>query len=442
MSSPSEAAIAGDEASRDQGLVRAIGTAGLALAIVNGVVGGGIFVLPASLADAVGPAAPLAYLLCAVAMGAVVICFAEAGSRVPTSGGSYGYVEAAFGSRAGFVTGMSVWLSSALACGGIAAALAAAIAALVPALGNSGGRAVVIVAAVGGIAFVNALGVRSGARLTSIATIVKLIPLGVLLLLGTATIDWSALPPPTVALGEADIGRAVILALFAFSGMETVLASSGEVKRPSRTVPRATMLGMGFVLVLYIGLQLVTQGLLGDALARSATPLADAIAVIDPRLRILLLVGTALSLLGWIASDIIGAPRVLFAFGRDGLLPAALGQLDPRSRAPVIAIVVHSLVVLALALSGTFVQLAILSSLSTAIIYFAACAAAWALHRRDIAVLGDPLSFRILPLAALAGMACMIAIVALASPSEMLALAGLVAGSIAIHAVATRRRAA
>src|SRR3982750_3991255 len=102
---------------RDHGLVRAIGPIAFAAAITNEVVGSGLYRLPASMATAAGVAAPLAYLACLVAMSAVVLCFAEAGSRVPTSGGPYGYVEAAFGKMPGFVAGILVRFSSVLACG-------------------------------------------------------------------------------------------------------------------------------------------------------------------------------------------------------------------------------------------------------------------------------------------------------------------------------------
>ncbi len=123
-------------AARDEGLRRGIGTFGLAAATVNAVIGAGIFSLPAGMARAAGPYALIAYLLCALAMAAVVLCFAEAGSRVPTSGGPYGYVEAAFGPLPAFVMGVLLWLSAVLASGGIAAGLADALARFVPSLGG------------------------------------------------------------------------------------------------------------------------------------------------------------------------------------------------------------------------------------------------------------------------------------------------------------------
>src|ERR1700678_2753040 len=87
---------------RDAGLLRTIGTRGLAANIINSVIGAGIFAVPAALAACIGPYGPLAFLVCGVAIGAVAICFAEGGSRMPTSGGPYGYIDAAFGPLAGY----------------------------------------------------------------------------------------------------------------------------------------------------------------------------------------------------------------------------------------------------------------------------------------------------------------------------------------------------
>jgi APA family basic amino acid/polyamine antiporter len=103
--------------SRDDGLVRKVGPWGLAASVVGIVVGAGIFAVPGALAAAVGPYAPFAFLVCGLAIGAVAICFAEGGSRMPTSGGVYGYIEAAFGPLTGYVAGMLLLVGDVLACG-------------------------------------------------------------------------------------------------------------------------------------------------------------------------------------------------------------------------------------------------------------------------------------------------------------------------------------
>jgi basic amino acid/polyamine antiporter, APA family len=413
--------------SRDAGLRRGIGAFALAAAIVNIVIGGGIFSAPAKMAAAAGPYAFVAYLLCAVAMGAVVLSFAEAGSRVPSSGGVYGYVEAAFGPLAGFVAGVLLWLSCVLACGGIAAAFADALAGFVPALDGVWARNLLITLIVAGMAAINLVGVAPASRVIGAITAVKLIPLALFVVVGLAFVDGAKLHAGA-APNVDGIGRAILLALFAFQGMETTLSVSGEVDRPARTLPLALIGAMAFVAIAYVAIQTVAQGLLGASLAGAKAPLAEAMRTIDPRLGVLLLIGTVLSLGGWIGSDILGAPRVLFAFARDGFLPRSLGQLSKRD-VPANAIVVHSIIAILLAVTGTFERLAVLSALVGCALYIGGCAAAWRLRDRDVALAGRPVRLPALKLWVVLGIVAMAACIALGSWGEIAALIGVIAAS-------------
>lgn len=427
------------ERPRDAGLVRVVGPLALAASIVNIVVGGAIFVVPAALAASVGAYAWLVFLACAVVVGAVAICFAEGGSRVPTSGGPYGAIEAALGPLAGYVAGTCLWVCDVLACGGIAAALADAVVTPLPAALRTAVHAAVIVGVVGGVALVNVGGVGRGARLVAAATTLKGIPLAMFVVVGAVSLRPSRLseaPAPTTA----GLGHALILALFAFMGMETALGASGEVAHPSRTIPRAIAIAMATVTVLFVGIQVVAQGILGASLAQSGAPLADAMGRVHPGLRVVMVAGTALSMLGWIGSDLLGSPRIVFAMARDGWLPRALGAVHPSTRVPHVAILVYAGVAIALALSGTFAQLAVLSALATAPVYVMGCAAAWALARRGVALSGEPLGFRRIGPAALTGAAGMLGMVALASRAEILGLLALLAFCLVSY-VALRRRA-
>ena len=430
------------EIGRDHGLRRGIGVLGLAAAVVNAVVGAGVFVLPAAMARAAGGSALWAYAACAVVMGAVVLCCAEAGSRVPTSGGVYGYVNAAFGPLAGFVSGVLLWLSCVLACGGIASALADAVARLSPALASPGARAAVIVLAVGGPAALNMAGVGAASRVISAATAVKLIPLALFVGVGVLFAHAPASAPATAHPADlGGVGRAALLALFAFQGMETVLGASGEVDRPSRSLPVALAAAMAFVLALYVGVQLVAQGLLGPALGASSAPLADGLARVDPRLGQVVALGAAVSMAAWIGSDLLGAPRVLFAFARDGHLPAWLGRVTGRG-VPGPAIAVHALLAMGLALTGVFEQLAVLSVLGACGLYIAACLAAWRLARRGVAELGPPLRLPGLTAAAALGAVGMAVAVAMARPAEIAGFVGAVVVSAGLYVLGRGRRAA
>ncbi len=380
----------------------------------------------------VGPQAPLAFAACAVAMGAVVACAADAGRRVPTSGGIYGTVTAGLGPRAGFVTGfVGIWLSSVLSCGGIAAAFADGVGHAVPAVAAGLPRAALIVGVLAALMLVNLRGVGFAARFLTVATVVKLVPLALFVGVGAWFVTGANLHAGTASGGEG-FGRAVIFALFAFSGMETPLSASGEAADPRRTVPRAIVLAMVFVLALYVAVQLVAQGLLGAGLAAAKdAPLADAIRTVSPALALVLAAGATLSRLIWIGSDLFGAPRVLFAFARDRLLPAWLGTVDARYKVPRTAIVVHTVLVAILAVSGTFEALAILSGLASTLLYSMNSAAAWRLARASGA--------RAWPVAVAAavGIAAMVAIAAQAKPQELLGLAA--ATVIALGLYSARR---
>jgi amino acid transporter len=412
-------------ASRDVGLERTVGVGSLAASFICVVIGGGIFALPAALAASVGPYAPAAILVCAIAVGCIVICMAEAGSRVASSGGVYGGIHTAFGPLAGYISGMLFCVGNVLAGGGIAAALADVVSNVVPAPLKAAVHVLVIVGVVGGIVLVNVGGTGRGMRLVSVATLLKVAPLVIFVAVGAAAVHAVNFIP-AAAIHTDGFGRALILALFAFTGMETGLCASGEVQNPARNIPRALAMALFAITLLYTGIQVVAQGILGASLAQSTVPLADAMARVSPVLRVLMLVGAAVSMFGYLGADILGSPRMLFAFARDGLLPGALGRLHARSNVPHLAIICYALIAIVLALTGTFAELAVLSTLTAAALYILSCAAAWMLARRGVAEAGEPLNFKWLPTAAVIGIGSMLCAIALAAQEEIIGLAALI----------------
>lgn len=391
----------------ESSLVRSIGTTALAASIVNVTIGGGIFRLPADMSAQLGATAPLAYLLCAVAMGLIVMCMAEAGSRVSLTGGPYAYVEVAFGPFVGFLSGFLLWMLLTFAMAAVATVLVANLGTLVPALGSRAASMVALIAIYGVFAAVNILGVERGARLNTALTIAKLLPLLLLIAGGLFAVDARNLavtdPPPL-----ATLARSSLLLIFVFAGIEAALVPGGEVKDPARTVPRAIFIAMAAVTLLYAGLQFVAQGVLGAALATSkAAPLADAAGMaLGAWARQVLLVGAVISMLGHAGAMILATPRTLFAFARDGFLPAALARTHPAHRTPAVAILVQCAIVLVLAISSTFEQLAILANLSILVVYALCCLAAWQLRRRGVRMGGTP--FRIPAAGVVIVLACLV----------------------------------
>ena len=365
-----------------ENLTRAIGTFGLAAGIINITIGGGIFRLPASVAGSLGAAAPLAYLICAAAMGLIVMCIADAGKRVPLTGGPYAYVATAFGGYAGFLSGVMLWMLGTFASAAVATVFAGSVGALVPALASRPMQIVLLAVALGFWALVNARGVTIGNRLNGVATVAKLMPLVLLAVLGAffiepANLTWTSTP------AAGDFARTSLLLIFAFAGIECALVPSGEVRDVERTVPRAIALAMIGITALYILLQLVAQGILGAALpASAAAPLADAARVsLGGWAGALLLAGASISTFGHIGGMTLSIPRMIYAFGRDGYLPALFGRVSAGSQAPLAAIALHVVLTFALASTGTFEKLAIMGNVSALAIYFGCALASWQLRR-------------------------------------------------------------
>ncbi|MBV9009545.1 MAG: amino acid permease [Verrucomicrobia bacterium] len=378
----------------DEQLVRAIGVPALTANIVSSTIGAGIFVIPAAVAKGLGAAAPLAFVCCAIAMVLFVTCFAIAGSRVSLTGGLYAYVEVAFGRYVGFLAGVLYFLTALGAVAGVVNVLANSVALALPFLGGPVMRVIVMFVVYGGLVWINIRGVREGAGAVTVITVAKLLPLLVFICAGfffihPASLAWSNWP------GSKSLGDAVILLIFAFVGIEVALIPSGEVKNPARTVPRSAYLALIITTAIYICIQLVAQGTLGAELAKYPdAPLAESAAKFLGNLgRILLLVGATISAFGFVTSDILSSPRMIFAFGRDGALPRFFAHVHPRYRSPDVAIITYAALAFILSLTGTFEELAVLSNVAVLLMYLLCCAACWLLVQRNIGGGGEPFTF-------------------------------------------------
>ncbi|MSO82399.1 MAG: amino acid permease [Acidobacteria bacterium] len=377
--------------SSEAALVRALGVRQLTAAVVNATVGAGIFVIPALVSQGLGPAAPLAFLLCAAIMALIVTTLAMAGSRVALTGGIYAYVEVAFGPFAAFLAGVLQWLTGLLAVSSVATAMLDQLAALTPGIEARTAHLVALTLVLATLARLNVRGVRPGARLIEAVTVAKLVPLLVfvgvgIFFVGPATIAWPGLPD------REALGRSVLLLIFAYSGVEVAIAPSGEVKDPARTVPRSLFLALGLTTLLYVAIQLVAQGVFGALLSQQTTaPLAAAAGrFLGPAGITLMLLGAICSMFGYLCGDMLSSPRSLYALARDGFLPAPLARIHPAFHTPATAILVHAALVLLFASTNTFQSLAIISNVGLLLLYLLACAAALELSRRDVRIEGRP----------------------------------------------------
>jgi basic amino acid/polyamine antiporter, APA family len=387
--------VRGEAQGEENQLIREIGIPGLTANIVNATVGAGIFALPAAVASQMGSASPISYLICAVAMCLFVTSFAMAGSRVSLTGGLYAYVEVAFGRYLGFLAGVLYFVTAILAVSGIVDLIASSVAGLIPALANPIGRSVIIFAILALLVGINIRGVGVGARAVEGVTLIKLAPLLLFVVAGLFFLRADAFSWQGWPTGEK-VGRSVLQLLFAFVGVEVALVPSGEVKQPSRTVPRAIFGALAITTILYLGIQLVAQGLLGKDLAGAGdVALGEAAArIVGNAGRTVMLLALAVSAFGWTASDILSSPRIIFAFGRDGFLPKWFAHVHSRFRTPAVALVTYGFAAFALSYSSTFQKLAVLSNIAVLSLYILCFAAALVLQHRNVQGDGPPFTFR------------------------------------------------
>lgn len=416
----------------DNQLKRVIGPWGLGATAVNNAVGAGIFVLPALVAAILGPSAILAYFVCGLAVALVLTCYIEIGSFVHRSGGGVAYIEEAFGPMMGFLAwvlyavGFEVVANAALG-----AVLVDSAATVMPLLARGAPRVIALFVLFGGLAVVNICGVRHGIRISVALTIAKLLPLLFAIVAGILVMHWHELQ--WVGWPSAKkLGKASLTLFFAFQGIEEALAPSAEIRDPARTVPRAMFGATGALIVLYVALHVVSQGVLGDELAYQTTAPLAAVAgrIIGVAGRTLILAGVAVSIFGSLAGGVLSAPRAFFLAAEDGMLPMALARVHPRFHTPYVAILAVAALMFLLAVSGEFKHLAVMSSASILCVYLAVCLGALKLrYTRD----REPGAFRAPggPMVGILGSAVVVWLLSHSNRDEVGALMGTAAVAIA-----------
>jgi basic amino acid/polyamine antiporter, APA family len=352
-------------------LKREIGAVSLALNAINLTVGSGIFVLPAIVAASLGPSSFIAYIICGVLVILIMLCYAEVGSKIITTGGSYAYVEKAFGPLAGFLVNTLFWVGfSSLADAAVINAMTDMLTAWFPIFSILYVRVILFAAIFGLLAFINIRGVKEGANFAVATTIVKLAPLIALIFVGLFSIVPANLAIKTLP-GIKTIGETSLVLFFAFLGTETALTVSGEIKNPQKNIPKGIFMGVAGVLVIYMLLQFVAQGVLGNQLPlQKDAPLAAlATHLIGPVGGTVILITGVVSMFGLISGDILASPRMLFAASKDKLLPNFLGRIHPKFATPYWSIIVYSAAGFIFASASDFKKLAELASSSVLFIY-------------------------------------------------------------------------
>ena len=344
--------------------LRRLGTWDAAMIVIGGVIGAGIFRTPATLAQRTGSGWELLALW---AVGGLltlagVLCYAELGARRPQAGGSYIYLREAFGQLPAFLFG---WTMALINYPGSVAAVATAFADyFCAALGLSTLYVKpVAAAAIAFIVGVNLFGIRAGAWVQNIFTVLKLAAIALLVAVGVVLSDGhlgvTLAADPTHHVPTGALFGALLPVLFTYGGFHYLNDLAGEVRNPQRTLPRALGLGMAGVMVAYVLANFAYLAGLGHAgLAASHAPAADLMRrLLGDRGATLMALGIACSTFGYCNIAIAGGARVLQTMGADGMFFSAVGRIEPQSRAPQVALATLGAWAIVLAISGSFNQL-------------------------------------------------------------------------------------
>lgn len=362
------------------GLIRGIGIVGGALLVLNGMVGSGIFALPPVVAANAGTLSPWLFLATSVLFMTVVLTFAALASFFRESGGPVLYATAAFGPLVGFSTGWMYYVSRVVALAANARILQIYLGAIWPWFHSDVGQIAVVTTIIGGLTIINVRGVKNGVRTLGVFSVLKIVPLLALILLGMQYFSAETLLPSGDDTID-ELGGTVLLLLYAFIGFETVLITAGETANPRSTLPRTMILMVIATGVFYCLIMAVYNSVLPSSTDPDAT-LIDVGRVLAGPVGVIAVTLTAIfSISGSLSSMMLAGPRLTFALGENRLLPEWFSHVHARFSTPANSVLFMGGLAFLIAVSGSFVKLAIATSLAR-LLAFIVCTAALPVIRK------------------------------------------------------------
>jgi amino acid transporter len=362
--------------------VRGIRRWDLVAVTINGIIGAGIFGLPSKVYGLIGGYSLIAFVVCALVVMLIILCFAEVGSRFKETGGPYLYAREAFGPTVAFEVGWLIWLARLTAFAANCNLMINYLTFFWAPANTGIIRAFIIIAVVIALTALNILGVRQAAIASNIFTIGKLVPMLIFIAIGLFFLNPQAFslgaPPSTGAFSQS-----VLLLLYAFTGFEMAVIPAGEIKNPQRDLPRALLIAMAVIATTYILIQIVCVGTLPD-LAKSTKPLADAgQRFMGTAGAAIISAGAIISVAGNLNITVLSASRVPFAIAEQKQLPSVFARVHPRFFTPYISIMVTTALMLILTLKSSFVAALTISTIARLVAYGVTCAALPVLRRRN-----------------------------------------------------------
>jgi len=363
-----------------EGLVRGIRKWDLVAVTINGIIGAGIFGLPSKVYALIGGYSLIAFVVCALVVMLIILCFAEVGSRFDETGGPYLYARAAFGPAVAFEVGWLIWLARLTAFAANCNLMVSYLSFFWAPANTGTVRAAIIGAVVAALTALNVLGVRQAAIASNIFTVGKLLPMLIFIAVGLFFVKG-----PGFALGPRPatgaFSQSVLLLLYAFTGFEMAVIPAGEIRDPRKHLPRALLIAMAVIATTYILIQVVCIGTLPE-LASSTKPLADAGArFMGTAGGAIISAGAIISVAGNLNITVLSASRVPFAISEQKQLPAFLARVHRRFFTPHLSIVITTTLMLILTLKSSFVAALTISTIARLVAYAVTCAALPVLRR-------------------------------------------------------------
>ena len=370
------------------GLKRDIGLWALVALGVGGVIGSGMFAMPAVMGSVAGPALIVAVVLTGIVTTLLAMSYAELGSAFPKTGGPYSLPRLALGDEGGFVMGWGYFLYSFIGTAAIIDIFVTYLQFYIPglAVGQTLTPLGTMIAVVALWIFtaINLVGVKWGALYGVITTVGKIIPLLLFAVVGLAFLDFRNFGNFT-AYGWTGITLAMAFEFWAFTGFEAVVIPSEEVKNPGRTIPRAMLLTMGIVIGIYTLISVAFVGMIrwtglglkvGDwsGIGSLSSPLANVAQGLGfPILAAIALIGALIATAGCGGDWVMLQARIPFAMAQDHLFWSPMAKVHSRYGTPYLSLIFASvLTMLIQILIPNFPSVALIASITALVPYAAA----------------------------------------------------------------------
>jgi amino acid transporter len=355
-------------------LVRGIRRWDLVAITINGIIGAGIFGLPSKVYALIGTYSLIAFVVCALVVALIILCFAEVSSRFKETGGPYLYAREAYAPAVAFEIGWLIWLARITAFAANCNLLINYLSFFWLSATNPFWRASVIVLVVTVLAIINLLGIRQTTIVSNVFTVGKLVPIIIFIVAGIfflnrGAFEFKALPE------TGKFSESVLLLVYAFTGFEMATIPAGEIRDPQRSLPRALLLAILVVAILYIMIQVVCVGTL-PGLAQSQKPLADAGSqFLGVAGGAIISAGAIVSITGNLNILLLSGSRLTFAMAEQKQLPAFIGSIHGKFFTPWMAILITAGLMLFLTLKSSFLQALTISTIARLVTYGATCLA-------------------------------------------------------------------